>query len=137
MNSPMLVLGATLLLAVLVVALRREAVAAWLATSLGTGVVAAVVFLARPDSALLPLGGTWVLLGRSLELGDANRAIVGFVYLVAGFMFLGARVARPGRLFYAAGLLVTGLAAASLMAVPFLYAALFLEGMALVAVLML
>ncbi len=137
MNSPMLVLGATLLLAVLVVALRREAVAAWLATSLGTGVVAAVVFLARPDSALLPLGGTWVLLGRSLELGDANRAIVGFVYLVAGFMFLGARVARPGRLFYAAGLLVTGLAAASLMAVPFLYAALFLEGMALVAVLIL
>jgi formate hydrogenlyase subunit 3/multisubunit Na+/H+ antiporter MnhD subunit len=133
----MLVLGATLLLAVLVVALRREAVAAWLATSLGTGVVAAVVFLARPDSALLPLGGTWVLLGRSLELGDANRAIVGFVYLVAGFMFLGARVARPGRLFYAAGLLVTGLAAASLMAVPFLYAALFLEGMALVAVLIL
>jgi formate hydrogenlyase subunit 3/multisubunit Na+/H+ antiporter MnhD subunit len=133
----MVVLGATLLLSALVVALRREAVASWLAASLGTGLVAAVVFLARPDAALLPLGGTWVLLGRSLELGDANRAIVGFVYLVAGFMFLGARVARPGRLFYAAGLLVTGLAAASLMAVPFLYAALFLEGMALVAVLLL
>ena len=137
MTSPMVVLGATLLLSALVVALRREAVASWLAASLGTGLVAAVVFLARPDAALLPLGGTWVLLGRSLELGDANRAIVGFVYLVAGFMFLGARVARPGRLFYAAGLLVTGLAAASLMAVPFLYAALFLEGMALVAVLLL
>jgi len=95
------------------------------------------VFLARPDSALLPMGGTWVLLGRSLELGDANRAIVGFVYLVAGFMFLGARAARPGRLFHAAGLLATGLTAASLMAVPFLYAAVFLEGMALVSVLLL
>jgi len=137
MNSPMAILGATLLLAALVVALRREAVAAWLAASLGTGLVAAAVFLARADAALLPLGNTWVILGRSLELGDANRAIVGFVYLVAGFMFLGARVARPGRLFYAAGLLVTGLTAASLMAVPFLYAALFLEGMALVAVLIL
>jgi len=136
-NSPMAILGGTLLLAALVVALRRDAVASWLVASLGTGLVAAAVFLARPDAALLPLGGTWVLLGRSLELGDANRAIVGFVYLVAGFMFLGARVARPGRLFYTAGLLATGLAAASLMAVPFLYAALFLEGMALVAVLIL
>ena len=137
MNAPMVILGTTLLLAALVVALRREALASWLAASLGAGLVAGVVFLAKPDAAILPLGGTWVLLGRSLELSDANRAIVGFVYLVAGFMFLGARAARPGRLFNAAGLLATGLAAASLMAVPFLYAALFLEGMALVCVLLL
>jgi len=143
MNAPLILLTLTGGLAVAVVLLRRQATASWLMASTGAALVSLLAFLVRVDGdAGLPgvpvsISGTWTILGRSLELGTANRAVVGFVFLVAAFMFAGARVARPGRLFYGAGLLVVALVAGSLMAVPFLYAAVFLEGMALVAVLML
>lgn len=137
MNAPFLILGLTVLLSAIVAALRREPVLAWILSSVGAGGIALLVFVARPDVFPLPLGVTWTLLGRALVLDDGNRAIIGFVYLAAGFMMLGGRAARPGRLFFAGGLLAVGLVAASLMAVPFLYAALFLEGMALIAVLLL
>ena len=143
MNAPLVLLGLTGGLAVAVVLLRKQATVSWLVASTGAALVSVLAFLIRVDGGPglpgLPvsMAGTWTILGRSLELGVTNRAVVGFVFLVAAFMFAGARVARPGRLFYSGGLLVVGLVAGSLMAVPFLYAAVFLEGMALVAVLVL
>jgi formate hydrogenlyase subunit 3/multisubunit Na+/H+ antiporter MnhD subunit len=143
MNAPLVLLGLTGGLAIALVLLRRQATASWVVASAGAALVSLLIFFVRVDGGPglpgLPVTivGTWTVLGRSLELGAANRAVVGFVYLVTAFMFAGAKVARPGRLFYSAGLLVVGLVAASLMAVPFLYAAVFLEGMALVAVLVL
>ncbi len=143
MNAPFALLAFTLGLAIVVAILRKEPVAAWLLASAGAGLAAALVFAIQPEVATGFLGlpikvaGTWTIVGRALVLGEANRLVVGFVYLAAAFLFVGAHVAKPGRLFYAAGLLVVALVAASLMVVPFLYAAVFLEGMALVAVLIL
>jgi len=142
-NAPFLLLAFTLLLAVLAAVLRRERVAAWMLAGIGTGLAAFLVFAVRPDEAGGFLGtpikipGTWTILGRSLVMGPSNQSAVGFVYLVAAFLFAGGYVARPGRLFYAAGLVVVGLVAASLMVVPFLYAAVLLECIAIVAVLIL
>jgi formate hydrogenlyase subunit 3/multisubunit Na+/H+ antiporter MnhD subunit len=143
MNAPFALLAFTLALAIAVAVLRKEPVAAWLLASGGAGFAAVFVFAIRPDVATgflglpIKIAGTWTIVGRALVLSEANRLVVGFVYLVAAFLFAGAHVARPGRLFYASGLLVIGLVAASLMVVPFLYAAVFLEGMAIVAVLIL
>ncbi len=143
MNAPLALLAFTVGLAILVVFLRKEPVAAWLLASGGAGLAAVFVVAIRPDVATGILGlpikvsGTWTIVGRALVLGEANRLVVGFVYVAAAFLFAGGYVAKPGRLFYAAGLLVVALVAASLMVVPFLYAAVFLEGMALVAVLIL
>jgi NADH:ubiquinone oxidoreductase subunit 2 (subunit N) len=142
-NAPFVLLAFTLGLAILVVVLRRERMVAWLLAGGGAGLAALLVFAVRLDEAAGILGmpykmtGTWTILGRSLVLGSSNQSAVGFVYVVAAFLFAGGYVARPGRLFYAAGLIVVGLVAASLMVVPFLYAAVLLECMALVAVLIL
>jgi NADH:ubiquinone oxidoreductase subunit 2 (subunit N) len=142
-NAPLALLAFTVGLAILVAFLRKEPVAAWLLASGGAGLAAVFVVVIRPDVATGFLGlsvkvpGTWTIVGRALVLGEANRLVVGFVYMAAAFLFAGGHVAKPGRLFYAAGLLVVGLVAGSLMVVPFLYAAVFLEGMALVAVLIL
>ena len=143
MNAPLLLLAFTLALAVLVAVLRKERVVAWLLAGIGAGLAALLVFAVRLDEAGGVLGipikvsGTWTIVGRSLVLGESNQSAVGFVYLAAAFLFAGAYVARPGRLFYSAGLVVVGLVAASLMVVPFLYAAVLLECMAVVAVLIL
>lgn len=143
MNAPLLLLAFTLGLAVLVAVLRREHVVAWLLAGIGAGLAALLVFAVRLDEAggifgiPIKVSGTWTIVGRSLVLGVSNQSAVGLVYLIASFLFAGAYVARPGRLFYAAGLVVVGLAAASLMVVPFLYAAVLLECMAVVAVLIL
>lgn len=143
MNAPFLLLAFTVLLAVLVVVFRRERVLIWLLASAGAGVAALLVLAIRLDEAGEILGlpfkmaGTWTILGRSLVLGKSNQSAVGFVYLLAAFLLAGGRVADAGRLFYAAGLIVAGLAGASLMVEPFLYAALLLESMAIAAVLLL
>jgi formate hydrogenlyase subunit 3/multisubunit Na+/H+ antiporter MnhD subunit len=142
-NAPFALLALTLGLAVLVAALRREPVVTWLLASGGAGLAAVLVFAVRLDEATGLLGlpvkvaGTWTIMGRALVLGETNQSAVGFVYVIAAFLFAGGYVARPGRLFYGAGLLVVALVAASLMVVPFLYAAVLLEGMAIVAVLIL
>jgi formate hydrogenlyase subunit 3/multisubunit Na+/H+ antiporter MnhD subunit len=139
-NAPLALFLFTFGLAAVVAALRRQHVVIWLLAGLGTGLAALLVFVVRLDEAEgllgipLKISGTWTILGRSLVLGKSNQSVVGFVYLVAAFLFGGGYVARPGRLFYAAGLIVLGLVAASLMVVPFLYAAVLLECMAIVAV---
>lgn len=143
MNAPLLLLLYTSALAVSVTVLRRERVLVWLLAGIGAGLAALLVFAIRLDEAggilgiPFKLSGTWMIVGRSLVLGESNQSAVGFVYLLAAFLFAGGYVARPGRLFYAAGLVVVGLVAASLMVVPFLYAAVLLECMAIVAVLIL
>jgi formate hydrogenlyase subunit 3/multisubunit Na+/H+ antiporter MnhD subunit len=142
-NAPLLLLTYTLALAALVAVLRKERVLVWLLAGIGAGLAALLVFATRLDEVggvfglPVKLSGTWTILGRSLVLGGSNQSAVGFVYLLAGFLFAGGHVARPGRLFYAAGLILVGLVAASLMVVPFLYAAVLLECMAIVAVLIL
>lgn len=129
--------------AVLLAVLRRERVVAWLLAGISAGLLALLVLAVHLDEAgglfgiPIKISGTWTVLGRSFVLGESNQPAVGFVYLVAAFLFAGAYVARPGRLFYAVGMVVVGLVAASLMVVPFLYAAVLLECMAVVAVLIL
>ena len=109
MNAPLALLAFTLGLAIVVAVLRKEPVAAWLLASGGAGLAAALVFAIQPEVATGFLGlpikvaGTWTIVGRALVLGEANRLVVGFVYLAARIPVLrrtrrqtGAPVLRRG-----------------------------------------
>jgi hypothetical protein len=105
-GTPFALLAFTLALAIVVAVLRKERVAAWLLASGGAGLAAVFVFAIRPDVATgflglpIKIAGTWTIVGRALVLSEANRLVVGFVYLVAAFLFAGGRQAGK-RLFTA------------------------------------
>ncbi len=84
----------------------------------------------------LKVGGSFQLLGRSLALSASNRAVVGFLYVAASFVFGAGWAARPGAYFFPAGIVFVGAVVAALMISPFLYAAAFLEIAALAGVLL-
>ncbi len=82
------------------------------------------------------VGASFQLLGRSLTLSEGNRAVVGFLYVAAGFVFGAGWAARPGAYFFPAGIVLVGAVVAAIMISPFLYAAAFLEIAALASVLL-
>jgi formate hydrogenlyase subunit 3/multisubunit Na+/H+ antiporter MnhD subunit len=84
----------------------------------------------------LKFGSSLQLLGRSLTLSSGNRAVVGFLFVAAGFVFGAGWVARPGAYFFPAGVFFVGSVVGALMISPFLYAAVFLEIAALAGVLL-
>lgn len=83
------------------------------------------------------LEGALMLLGRRLELFDADRPLLTLVYLSAAFWFGGALAVRPGRLAAPLGLAALSLLMAALAVEPFLYAALLIELAVLVIIPML
>ena len=129
-------------LSVLLLALMHDQrrVSAIVATS-GSVLAGLFALLAPIDQAIdivgfgLKVAPEFELLGRQLVLDSGNRAVVGFLYAGAGFLFGGAWLTHRGRYFYSAGSLLIGALAASLMVRPFLFAAIFLELAALAAVL--
>ncbi|MEX2161274.1 MAG: proton-conducting transporter membrane subunit [Anaerolineales bacterium] len=67
---------------------------------------------------------SFIMLGRSFTLGEAQTPLLAFIYLLEAFWLLGAFFAKPGRLFVPISLICVGLLVASLAVEPFLYAAL-------------
>jgi len=126
------VIGSVLLAAGAALVRERPAVSGLLA-ALGAAALGAFAVLVPLDEARqvaglsLKVNGTWSILGRALVLDASNRSAVGFLYSVGGFLFAAGGVARPGRYFFAVGVLGLATVAASLMIRPFLYAAILVE----------
>lgn len=112
-------------------------------TSGGILLLAAFVLFApinNPQSiagTAIKIGGEWALLGRRLVLDEANRGVVGFIYLMGALLVGGGWMANPGRYFNSFAVLGLTIVASSLMIRPFLFAALLLEMAAMVAAIML
>lgn len=143
MNAPAILAGGTGLLAATAVVLRRRP--GWSAVVSTTGLIllAAFTLTAPLDEAVkvasfsIKVSGTLNVLGRAFIIGPANRAMIGFLYLAGGFLFGAGWMARPGRTFYPAGLVLLGAVGSALTISPFLYAAIFLEVAVLAAVILL
>jgi formate hydrogenlyase subunit 3/multisubunit Na+/H+ antiporter MnhD subunit len=120
---------ATLGLAILSGLPRLKRTPAALLAGLGCLTLGALSLLAPLDVPVqigalgLKLDPSFELLGRSLELAPGIRSGVGFIFVIGGYLFLGALVAEPGRYFLPMGVLAVGLLASALMVRPFLYSA--------------
>ena len=143
MSLPFLLFGGTAALAVGATALRgRPSSSGWF-SALGAILLAALVLYATVDEPQellglpLKLEAQWQVLGRSFVLDAHTRPMVSYLYLVAGFLFAGGWLARPGRYFNTVGLGMVGLLAAASSIEPFLFAAVFLELSAMAAVVIL
>lgn len=127
MSAPLFLALATLVLAIVSGVTRFGRIPAILLAGLGSLALGAVSLLAPLDVPLqvgglaLKLDPSLQVLGRSLELAPGIRSGVGFIYLIGGYLFLGALVADPGRYFLPMGMLAVGMLAAALMVRPFLY----------------
>jgi formate hydrogenlyase subunit 3/multisubunit Na+/H+ antiporter MnhD subunit len=73
------------------------------------------------------LADVLIVFGRRFVIADAERGLFALLYLLAGLWFLGALVARPGKLFVPLGMISVVLWLGALAVEPFLYAALFLQ----------
>jgi NADH:ubiquinone oxidoreductase subunit 2 (subunit N) len=140
---PFLLLLITGLGAIVVAMMRRRNYLAATTAGIISALIAAMVILMPMDEPISILGlslrmsSRWQVLGRSFVLDSNNRAAIGYLYLAGGFILAGAWIAQPIRIFFASGLVILALGAASLMINPFLYAAIFLEMVAIVSLLIL
>ena len=117
-----------------------------LTVALGTGLALLLALLAwqlpvNQTVILGPLsfkiGDTLNILGRQFTLLDSDRPLVLVIYLLAAIWFAAAYTGRAGRMFVPLGLVITGLLTAVPAVDPFLYAAMLVELIALVGVVML
>ena len=91
------------------------------------------VFMGRDVS----FDASWVVLGRSFTFIEADRPALAFIYLASLLFFFGAGAARAPGAFAPVGLAMLSLLAATIFVQPFLFAALFIEMIAALAVIML
>ncbi len=133
MNAPAILVAGSFLLAVGAALVRNRPGLSGLLAAIGAAALGAFAMFVPLEEAVLAggvslkVGGVWSVLGRALVLDSSNRAAVGFLYLLCGFLFAAGGVARPGRTFFAVGVLGLASVAASLMIRPFLYAAILVE----------
>ena len=112
---------------------RRRHLLASLLSSAFSFLIAILILSIPMDRAFMVMGAsirldsTWLIFGRSFVLNEFNRQAVGFLYLAGGAILGSAWISKPSRMFHPLGLALLGLVAASLMVVPFLFAAIFLE----------
>lgn len=142
MSAPILFTGIPILLAPLVYLLHRTRPVATGVSVLVTVILALLAVglpFGQPIAALggLTVQATTVLLGRSFTVEAANRLALAFMFSQAALLFLVSGIVETGAAFLPAGLGVLGLLAAALFVRPFLFAALFLELGAALAVFML
>ncbi len=133
MNAPLLLMIATVTLALLLGGARLGRVPAAILAGGGCLTLGALSLLLPLDVPVDAAGlavkfdATFEVLGRALQLAPGIRSGVGFLFLVGGYMFLGGMVADPGRYFFSMGVVAVGLLAASLMVRPFLYSAVLIQ----------
>lgn len=133
MNAPLIWVVLPLVFAVILWLLRwREG---WV-TRLGVGLcllLALLAWLVPIDAGFRLFGRRWeiesalALAGRQLVVGNNDRPLLVFFYLIAAFWFGGSREARAHRFMVPYGLAVAALLLAALSVQPFLYAALLVE----------
>ncbi len=133
MNAPFLLFLLTALTLALAVIFRNDIRSASILSAAGALICAVFIFIVPIDQATeifgLPfrLEASWQLLGRALLLNEVTQPMVGFLFLSGGFLLLPSWLARGSRYFPALAVATLSVAAAALMATPFLYAAVFIE----------
>ena len=142
MSAPILFAGIPILAAPLVYLLFRSRPVATAVAVLITLVLALLALMlpfGQPVGALggLTIQDTTAVLGRSFTVEPADRLALAFMFSQAALLFLVSGVAETGPAFLPVGLGVLGLLAAALFVRPFLFAAIFLELAAALAVFML
>ncbi len=117
-----------------------------LSVSLGTGLTLSLALLAWKlpvdeniylGPLIIKISSTLSVLGRQFTLLDIERPLILVIYLLAAIWFAVAYVARVGRMFVPLGLVITGLLTAVPAVSPFLYAAMLVEMITLVSVVLL
>ncbi len=143
MTAPLIFLGVPVIMSVMLYLVRRWL---WLQVVLATltALILALLALQIPlDQIVVFLGretrflGSWQVLGRSLTFATDDRPALAFIFIAAGVFFGGASAARVSRSFLAVGMMLLSLLVATLFVQPFLFAALFLEMIAALSVLIL
>ena len=132
-NAPLSILILTSLAAALVSILRRQHLLAAVITGLFSASIALIVLFLPIDEAISIFGipirmqSEWLILGRSFVVNETNRNAIGYLYLTRGFFLTGSWSVKPIRMFLPLGLGILFAVASSLMIVPFLFAAVFIE----------
>jgi formate hydrogenlyase subunit 3/multisubunit Na+/H+ antiporter MnhD subunit len=142
MSAPILFMAFPAMAAPIVYLIRRvrgpATTLAVLATAL-LGFLALFLPLDQPASWLagVTIDSTWTVLGRVFEIEPGDRLALAFIFWQAGLLFLVSGIGETNDLFLPAALANLGLVAAALFVRPFLFAALFLQLGATLAVFML
>ena len=142
-SAPFSILVLTLIAAALISLLRRHHLVASVITGCIAGAIALLVLFIPINEPISIFGNPfrmqseWVILGRSFILNETNRNAIGYLYITGGFILTGSWVVRPIRMFLPLGLGILFLVASSLMIVPFLFAAVFIEIAAIAGLLIL
>src|SRR5688572_28436267 len=142
MSAPFLFIGLPIFSAVIIYLFRRSP---RLVAILAAGLSLLLAICARTlllDEPINLLGGaiirsSSVVLGRTFAVEPINRLGLVFIFVQAAGLFLATLLVEPGRFFLPGGMAILGLLAAALFVQPFLFAALFLELAAALAVFML
>jgi formate hydrogenlyase subunit 3/multisubunit Na+/H+ antiporter MnhD subunit len=142
MAAPILFAGIPILLAPLVYLISRTRPVATILAVLATLLLAVLAISLPFGQPVGLLGGlvvqdTAVLLGRSFTVESADRLSLAFMFSQAALLYLVSSITETGPAFLPASLGVLGLLAAALFVRPFLFAAVFLELGAALAVFML
>ena len=143
MSVPVLMLATPFLAALLVYVLQRWRWAQAIIAAVVCALLALLALQIPLDQVAVFAGrditfqGTWSVLGRAFTFAPENRPALAFIYIASMFFFAGAGAAKVPSAFLPAGLLSVSLLTATLFVQPFLFAALFLEMLAAVSVLML
>lgn len=143
MSAPVFIFGASGVVSIGCLLLRRRALAPYLLAAVGCGLIGLLVLTVPLEQALSPLGvplriaGGMQVLGRRIVVDQRSSAAISFLYLSGALFFAAGWVSRPGRSFAPVGVLILALLAGSLTIEPFLFAAVFLELAAMSSVLIL
>ncbi len=137
MPAPLIFIVTPLLVAPCVYAMRRWPIASAL-TAAGTAALLGLAALLIPLNAASGwITNSFTVLGRTFVAEPGNRLILTLIFFQAAILFAGAGLQRLERYFLTAGLAALGVLSAALFVRPFLYAAIFLELVAALAVFML
>lgn len=137
MSGPFILFLISVISIIFAMLLRNDPRAASTQSAVGAFICAIFIFLIPTDQVIEVLGlgfrlePAWQLLGRGLVLDESTQPMVGFLYLSGGFLLLPAWLARGSRYFPALAMGIVMVSAAALMARPFLYAAIFIEFVAI------
>jgi len=142
MSAPVLFVGLPVFAALIIYLFRRSPrLSAVLAAALSLllAICARTLLLDEPINLLggLIIRSSSVILGRTFAVEPINRLGLVFIFAQAAGLFLSALLVQPGRFYLSGGMAILGLLAAALFVQPFLFAALFLELAAALAVFML
>ncbi len=142
MSAPIIFIAFPAIAAPLVYLIRRVRGPATTLSILATVLLGFLALGLPLDQPAAWLGGatvdsTWTVLGRVFEIEPGDRPALAFIFWQAALLFLVSGIGETNDLFLPAALANLGLVAAALFVRPFLFAALFLQLGAAVAVFML